>query len=278
MIIKNKVAYLCIAHTKPLFELPYFYNLLQTANFVYGEFNGYTSSIKKFIDNDSIYKPINNYYPDYSFSFIEYLLNNNNDKIDYIFLTLHRKFLTRDDYGTPSQNFYGMNIVNNIPANSSLLEFDFKSDFLISKPLIFSDGVVGQFSRKHNIEDFHTFFKLLKTSNILTNSELDIFLAQKILFPAVPLGLLPYKLFLNLIKSLSIFTRHTDSIGYEILMPNDVYQSRARSFFMERLASFLFIKYLNNPLNSFLENDLNFGNCITINIDNQSNIYKGGTV
>jgi hypothetical protein len=278
LLINNKIVYICIAHINPFFELPDYYNVLKTGDFELSNFKGNVLSIKNFIDADLKYKPVNNYYADYSFSFMEELFNNNQEDIEFIFLTLHRKFITRDNYGKPSQNFFGMNIANNISKNSNMLSFDRKSDFLVSKPLIFNDGIVGQYSRKHNLQDFITFNNLLIESNILSNDELEAFEKQKILIPAVPVGLLPYRLFYKIICSLSNFVKYTDFKGYEIQSPDDQYQSRARSFFLERLASFLFLKYLNMTEINFYNNKLNFGHLITINPKNDSNIYTGGSI
>jgi hypothetical protein len=279
MIIHNKVAYICIAHEKPLYSLPNYFNLFKTADFNFENFNGCTYSVKEFVDERSEFHPVNNYYPDYSFSHIENILLNDNYEIDFIYLSLHRKFIASKEYGKPSQNFYGMNILNqNINLNEILLADGIKSSYLVSKPLVFSDGVVGQYSRKHILRDFELFTNLLKLSNILTSKEINLFLNQKILIPAVPLGLLPYNIFLKLIKSLSIFIKYTDSKGYQISMPNDSYQCRARSFFLERLSSFLFLKFLGNKCDSFINDISNFGYCITVSPDNVSNIYRGGNI
>ena len=54
------------------------------------------------------------------------IFNKEKYNIDYIYLSLHRKFISYKEYGAPSENFYGMNIVdkiNYLEANPEIKEF-----------------------------------------------------------------------------------------------------------------------------------------------------------
>ena len=279
IIIKDKTFHYCVAHTPPLFELPEYYNLLQTADFEIPNFKGNIYSIREYVNGNEFYKPKNNYYGHYSANFLNELLKKNiNKEIDFVVSTSHRKIVTRDHIGKPSKNFKGMNIAPTMSAPSESLSFDKASNFLICKPLEFKDGVFGQYARKHSLIDFLEFSKILVLSKILSDVEVKIFFDQRILFPALPLGILPSNFFLELIDNLSKFILYSDKYGYKIQFPEDPYQVRARDFFMERLSSYLFVRFIKS-FNNLHESD--FGNTVTFSDSFDSNfdlIYVGGKI
>ena len=203
--VKNNVAYFCLTHTVPLFNVPNFYNILLTSskNILDSSFN--ILSIKDYVDTRKELKPINNFYPDYFFVFLNDYFKKTKLCCEYICISMHRKIVTRASIGSPTSNFHGMNLSNEKYLPINLLTFDKKTNFLLCKPLEFQDGVKGQYYRKHCKNDFDKFANMLIPSGVFSEIEMEFFLNQKILVPAAPLGVVPYDVFVYIAEKIGDF-------------------------------------------------------------------------
>jgi hypothetical protein len=251
---------------------------LLTSNYNNLDSNYNIISIKNYVDNRVDLKPINNFYPDYFFVFLNDFFKKNNVFCDYICISMYRKIVTRAPIGRPTSNFSGMNLSNDKFVSEELLEFDKSTKFLLCKPLFFQEGIVGQYYRKHCKKDFDQFARMLIPSATLSEKELSIFLNQNVLIPAAPLGVVPYNVFIYIAEKISKFIMYTDTNGYHLTEPTHPYQSKARSFFVERLSSFLTIQKMIEINNSNNFDTNNFGYTITFTDNIDTDKYSGGNI
>jgi hypothetical protein len=282
--VKDGVAYFNISHCDPLFELPNFFNLIATSNH---EFNhsGPKFWVQNHIESNHNLSPSDGYLADYSICMIHDLLKSSEERIDQIYISCHRKIVIRNPIGKSANNYPGMYIAHKDELDQKYLLSDKQSRFLIMRPLIFPDGIFGQYARKHSQKDFLNLLELAIQCSILNPNQAENFAATKILFPGLFLGIAPQRTVLNLFEPICRFIEYTDSHGFEPEFPNDPYQSRARSFFIERLLSFLFLSDFDNQQSVLKSNEENsislsakeFGFCINFTPErNSSPVYVHG--
>ena len=90
---------------------------------------------------------------------------------------------------------------------------------------------------------------------------------------------MPVEVFNYISSNIARFVFHSDKCKFNIQLPDDPYQSRARSFFIERLNSYLFLKYIKKckKISNLFDSD--FGTSVTFNDQNtETPIYMGGKI
>ncbi len=282
--VSDRVAYFLVAHTKPDFCIPQYFNLIKTADFDVNH-QGASFSVSEKISEDSGFRPANSYLADYSIPVIRKLLLGCSQDIDFISIAIHRKFIARTSVGTPAANYPGMYLAPSHAVTDELLRFDKRSNFLIMQPLKLNFGVESQYAAAHIKSDFDQLLSLAIRSKVLSVVGADLFATSRILFPGITLGVTPRAIFLGLAELVDRYVRYTDLVGFRPFKPEDPYQSRARSFFVERLLSYWFklmteSAVFNEARNLsgqrlFCEEDV--GACITVDdVDPAGGIYEIG--
>jgi hypothetical protein len=215
------------------------------------------------------------------------LLNSSVEDIDQVYISCHRKVIIRNPIGSSASNYPGMSIAHGDELNLRDLLSDKKSRFLIMRPMIFPDGIFGQYARKHSEKDFFNLLELAIQCGTLSTTQANDFAATKMFFPGLVLGLIPKETILGLLEPICRLIEFTDSLEFQPEFPNDPYQSRARSFFIERLLSFLFLSDVDNQKSVFESiegNSVNlsakeFGFCINFTAEkNSAPVYVHGHV
>jgi hypothetical protein len=247
--VHEGIAYFVVAHSPPLFAVPSYYNLVKTTNYECTH-SGPVFYVTDYVANSEDLRPADDYLADYASVLILNLLRESKD-VHGCFTAIHRKMVLARPAGLPAKNYPGMYI-----SHASDFFDDYHSEnksrtFLVSRPLFFNDGIASQYARKHSSKDFYKFVELALGSGVLRAEEVKSFFYSKILYPALPLGLLPINFALDMLTQATRFIRYSDLNGYSIEFPDDPYQSRARSFFLERLMSFVFTGKLTSHIGSF---------------------------
>ena len=281
-IVNDRVAYFLIAHTAPHFCFPGYFNLIKTAVFDVNH-HGKSFSVPKLLNQDSRFRPTDSYLADYAIPTIRKLLAKNSEDIDFVSIALHRKFISKLRVGRPAINYPGMCIAPSHSVTEELLRFDKQSNCLIMQPLQFNFGVDHQYERAHVKTDFDELLRLAIDSKVLSAVEETSFRSSTVLFPGLPVGVIPKDLFFRLAELYEQYVLYTDQVGFRCFKPEDPYQRRARSFFLERLCSYWFRVMTGSSLfdkhstydDQCLLGDSDFGFCVTIdNLDPASGVYR----
>jgi hypothetical protein len=273
--VKDRVAYFLVAHVTPLYRFPSHFNLIKTADFSI-DHSGPSILVSELIGGDPESRPAGSYLADYAIPIIFKLLSECPEDIEFVSISLHRKVILRRGIGSPAKNHPGMYIVSGSSIAEDSLRFDRQSNYLITLPLHFEQGIQWQYERAHLKEDFDKLLSLAVHSGVLPANQVQLFCCSRTLFPGVMLGVMPHQTFQYLANLYTQFTRYTDLVEFRCSSPNDIYQRRARSFFTERLCSH-WLRVFTNPAitnnefrakNGYLFNHEDFGYCITVDDKN----------
>lgn len=282
--VKDGVAYFNISHCEPLFQLPNFFNLIATSDYRFNH-SGHKFSVRNHIKGNPNLNSTSSYLADHTVYVIHDLLKSSEQEIEQVYISTHRKVVVRNPIGTSASNYPGMFIAHSDALNERDLLSDKKSRFLIMRPMIFPDGIFGQYARKHSQKDFLNLLELAIQADVLSKKQVNDFAATKLFFPGISLGLLPKETILSLFEPICRFIECTDTREFQPEFPDDPYQSRARSFFIERLLSFLFLSNVDNQKSVFKsskENSISlsakeFGFCINFTAEkNSAAVYVHG--
>jgi hypothetical protein len=284
LAVKDRVAYFNISHCEPLFQLPNFFNLIATSDYKFNH-TGPKFSVRNHIEGNPNLNPTSSYLADHALYVIHDLLKSSEQDIGQVYISCHRKVVVRNPIGSSASNYPGMSIAHGDELNERDLLSDKKSRFLIMRPMIFPDGIFGQYARKHSEKDFFNLLELAIQCGTLSTTQVNDFAATKMFFPGLVLGLIPKETILGLLEPICRFIECTDSLEFQPEFPGDPYQSRARSFFIERLLSFLFLSNVDNQQSVFKSSEENsislsakeFGFCINFTAEkNSAAVYVHG--
>lgn len=191
---------------------------------------------------------------DFCWTLLSDLIEQQLFEIDRVVCCLHRKICSPFCIGSPAPNFSNMWLEAGCKVDAESIFSAFSSDLLLPRPLVFSDGLIGQYSRAHSLTDYLRLLAIAIEAGLLTSAQALEFNSQKLMCWALPVGALPVQVFLPLAKALSSFVMAVTSSGFQCCMSADSYQRRCLSFFVERLASYLLVGLLlKEGYFSFLE-------------------------
>lgn len=236
--------YVCIAHCNPYFRLPRYTLIVKTRDF----FHPCSSiSLPRYLKNLGPGIALPEYIPDYSWIAIERLLHSCIGEIDRICIFLHRKFVSLDAGEVKAPSFPGMMLAAGSKINLAQEFAKTRQHRLLLPQILNVQNVEHHYAACHRHSDFIALRQRCIDVGILSDIEADAMSNARYLIPGGGLvGILPIELAIPVIKKMSRFSKDLlhkpyDPKGQLI----DTYQSRAISFFMERLASFLTINTLD---------------------------------
>jgi len=192
---------------------------------------------------------------------------------DLITISQHRRFVLNTPRGVSASN---------LPANAISPEVMLRTAFgpellprhgqryLIGSALDLSNGMMHQYAKSHYIRDILRFCSDLVDANLLTNSDVEDFLYQKILIPAPNCGTFEVGLFLEIMGFVEAAAEVFWDGGYKT--HHDIYQCRVFGFLLERLNSWLLLKRLVQ-----MSVDLNRVVGFTTIVSSDTVIQRGGT-
>jgi hypothetical protein len=118
-------------------------------------------------------------------------------------------------------------------------------DFLISRPLIFQLGMVGQYAEKHHPIDLLDYLSLAVEVGVLSASELRALLLEQLFVPGgCEFGVFPSDWVSESLSKLELVGREFLTQHGERVRGYDAYQIRAVGFLSERLGSFYLMQEL----------------------------------
>lgn len=280
-------AYFCIAHVEPLFRLPHYFNLIKTQDFV-SSHTGNSFSLRSYLINQKITPKNNENLSEYTYRFLISILSQRmQSKISRVSISSHRKIIVKARIGRTSKTYLpgyqGMNVIRAEELSTDDLFVPLDTQVLVMPPVVFSGKVIGQYSKAHSLDDFLLSLILCKKVGILNDSQVLSFISQEIFFPCLLLGTFPLGIFLEIGKLLDEYLSASERSAIGNSHAPNSYQSRARSFFAERLASYLFAQrsqdmslFTTNGNGILTANPQAFGYCLTVVPNDYSGDYLIG--
>jgi hypothetical protein len=236
------VATFCIAHQPPLYALPDWVCLIDTSGFS-AEWNPF--QVRAALDKAGITPLDPSFLANDSLLLIEALVQRQKLEIDRVCLLLHRKFVTGEMLGVPSANFPNMRLIaaDGVRLTPELL-FGGRT-FLTSEPRDLPLGVLYQYFHAHVLFDFLHLSEIAVAVGSLRQEDFFEFCQGKLIISGALVGLTPVDLFLRCLEVANALVLHLNEIRFQPAFPEDPYQSRAVSFFLERLMSFELLRGLS---------------------------------
>jgi hypothetical protein len=183
------------------------------------------------------------------------------DNIKSISITQYRRFVSREQLGTPSSNKPWSSVMpeNEAAKISPELLMPSQGDWLVTTLKKCDPNITTQFAHCHPIRDWFRFLSDCCDTGALSSEEAYYASHTNLLLPAPSNGCFPLKVFVNHMQRLESCATAFLLSGYR---PYDGYQRRIIGFCLERLHGFFIQK-------SLVENGINLmdvmGHHITIN-------------
>ena len=229
----------CIGHTKPTFEPPVEFQILCPQSL------GMPGEI--IIDDNRFGSAIDGVcLAEYSQLFGLYEMLSAGDVVtDNLYLFQYRKFVSTNRGGVPA-NAPWVRIVNSQEAHLIFPTFEqitsLTSRILVGELQGLGESTASNYARVHVIDDFVLFCAACLKCGSLSETDLMAFTTFLGIIPSPALCYIHVELFVELMKILKSvwaeFSRH-----YHI--KREGYQRRVAGYLLERLHSYLLIKYLN---------------------------------
>lgn len=175
-------------------------------------------------------------------------LSKNIDKLlpnyEYVRIFHYRRFTSKESYNVAikaENNEWTFTIKEcSIPLLAD--NFIRLSQFELFNTLInFENGVIGQYAGAHILEDFLNFTNFLVEKNIIDTKLALEFLSQKKFIPACNTGVFKIENFKKQFQILDQASGFLHSANFKI---REGYQRRSMGFLLERLHSFLIMKWI----------------------------------
>jgi hypothetical protein len=119
----------------------------------------------------------------------------------------------------------------------------YSSEECFNTPVTFNDGILGQYSKHHVLNDLLMFLKYLGDNQILNDDEIVEFAKSTIQIPAASIGIFRRETFEFIFGTLR---KAAEFINSEHYVVRDGYQRRSGGFLLERLNSYLIIKLIQS--------------------------------
>jgi hypothetical protein len=214
---------------------------------------------------------------------IQDLLSSHIGRIGAIYISNHRKILVSRNIGTVSRtylpNYDGIYVAEKDDVKDFDLDFSEREKVMVTAPVVFHDGVIGQYAGAHSISDFLRFSLVCREGGVLNDRELVDFIRCNVFFPVLFLGYFPSAFFKIYLDKFVTFFYASEKFKFKLYNDFDPYQKRARAFFMERLLSFLFIRLglefgiLTQRENNLQLTRLDIGKCVVLKSVNKERDY-----
>lgn len=239
-VIYNKKIYFCICHQKPLFDLPNYINLIQTAEF--------ESKLNRFSVSEYLVllgiKPLTSYLFDYAALLIYDIIESVQDEVDVVVTLLHRKVCLTRPAGVPA-----INLLHSWQAPAESLDIDHElqlhnGDLLFAHPQVYSQSIANMYAYSHIIQDFLRLSAICIDAGLWSQQNLFDMLTSRILFWCPGIGALPIAGALDMFRAAADYILTVHESGFVCKYPDHPYQKRAISFFAERLLSQRLISWL----------------------------------
>lgn len=238
--IHNRRLYLCICHRPPLFEVPPYVNLIQTADFSTDQ---PSLSVRCYLRDKGIMPPTD-YLADYAAIAIHDKLRELEGQVDAVVTLLHRKICTTRPHGNPAKNLSHSWLC---PAKAMDVGAELKliaSDTLYPHPHYYRQGVMAAYGQYHVIQDYLRLAAICLDSAMVSTDEFLAMTRSRVLFWCPGVGSLPYAGAVDLYGWASQYIQIVHGAGYRCQFPEHPYQKRAISFFAERLLSHKLMNWL----------------------------------
>lgn len=165
---------------------------------------------------------------------------------DTLTLCQHRRFVLNRPIGRQSTNqpwalVLSQSEVQGLDLSSELLPRPGLS-YLIGSGFTLPKGLLTQYTDAHFIRDILKFTSVLVDTEILTDRQALAFLNQNYLIPAPSCGSFPLECFLEIFAKIELAASAFWNNGYKPYQNS--YQRRVCAFLLERLNSFLLLRYL----------------------------------
>lgn len=161
----------------------------------------------------------------------------------------YRKIVLNRLVGREAENYPGMRLVDAgssevFHASDALPLLD--SDFLLSAPLEFKQGLYKQYDSAHKAVDFLDYLTLVVKMGVLSEDEALEFLDMKWLIPGgCEMGAYPFDWCLEKLAIIEKVGREFIATYEDRISSYDAYQVRAVGFLSERLGSYFLIRELS---------------------------------
>jgi hypothetical protein len=174
---------------------------------------------------------------------------------EYIRIFHYRRFVSIGTLALArSKNLYWSYPIRD--SDCCLFEEDFvgmSSQEIFNTPIEFPDSLLNNYQREHFLGDLLLFSEFLVGRGILSALDVANFLTLKFMIPACSIGVYRAS---TLIEMLNLLFLAADFRNHKNFVRREGYQERNMGFLLERLQSFLILKYISvaSPVHVFGKN------------------------
>lgn len=237
---RGRRAAFCISHVPPFFALPANVNLIQTAPF---ESEAHTISLPAYLGERKL---LNSPIPavDYGLVLLGEIARQWRNEIDHVVVLLHRKLCTMQPLGKPSKEFAHMWLAAGDAVDVDAELARYPDDVVTARPFYFADGLIGQYSRCHVVQDFWRLLAICVDAGVMSSREAVTLCSEKVLLWGPTMGQLPVDLVIQLAERQEHFLAAVAAADFKCSQQHDSYQRRCLSFFTERFMSYILLQEL----------------------------------
>lgn len=175
---------------------------------------------------------------------------------DLITLTQYRKFISRRQFGIPTDSYPTLRLIND--ENHIPMYEDWFTEpsqyFCISTPIEIGN-TLGQYSNVHQVPDFLRYLAIAVELEFITGQECLALINHSVHIPGgIEIGTFPVNIYLTLTQQLETICLHFLERHRPVKL--DAYQRRALAFCNERLSSYLLQKVLRDIFGDTIPQDV----------------------
>ncbi len=229
----------CVAHTRPLLDLPDYVEVIGTADYQGEGRLNVRDSREPLLANPPYLAGSAGFY------YIAEILKGRPTAGKRVLSLLHRRFLAQEPVGERSAANPILRVIPSFPrAELDRILRSYAAPVVVPMPIFFAGGILDQFARAHHVEDFLRLTDHAVRAGALSPLGVADFCSSRLLIPCgCNLGIIPCDWFIEIMER--CFAAAKRYVEHERpLEPDHPYQSRAVSFFQERLSSYLLLQKL----------------------------------